>query len=343
MGTLDGPVEETFGSVASVAAGPDLSAYVADAQVQVVRHFDADGVYVGGIGREGDGPGEFTWIWSVATTAEDQLLVWDATAYRMHEFRLDGRFVRTFPTPMLGLVGGPTASMVPQTDGTLLLRTSAGVPGPIAGGGQEAVYAWLRFSPDGEFLDSIVPPRRRVAGFTAAFKLETVSTPSPAGYFVSGRNDRYAIHRPLADGRVVRIEGDPEPVPVHDQEASEWRAYAVAYDQRMALESPEVPTHKPVWKSLAVDGDGRIWVERYVEALRDPVHARRMTEGPAVEWVEPSTWDVIDPRGAYLGTIVVPVRSRFGEARGDHAWFIVRGDFDEEYVVRYRVDGLTGG
>ncbi len=56
-----GSVEDTltgFSRVAGVLPAPDGRVYVADAQDQRIRVFDADGGYVGAFGRRGQGPGE---------------------------------------------------------------------------------------------------------------------------------------------------------------------------------------------------------------------------------------------------------------------------------------------
>src|SRR5688572_28247484 len=58
IGQLDGPAEYTFGRVTSVTAGPDGSIFVADAQVPVVRQYNATGAHIRNWGRQGRGPGE---------------------------------------------------------------------------------------------------------------------------------------------------------------------------------------------------------------------------------------------------------------------------------------------
>jgi hypothetical protein len=82
--------------------------------------------------------------------------------------------------------------------------------------------------------------------------------------------------------------------------------------------------------------DGRAWVTRHVEAElvpEDPAPQRR----PPINWREPPVWDVIDPRGTYLGTIR-PAGGRLAAATGMRLWIVETGDFDEQYVVRYRIE-----
>lgn len=48
-----------FGVVYRAAAGDDGNIYLLDMQLATVHVYDADGAFIGTLGREGDGPGEF--------------------------------------------------------------------------------------------------------------------------------------------------------------------------------------------------------------------------------------------------------------------------------------------
>ena len=59
IGEVDGAPEYLFGNVASVAAGPNGTIYVADQIGSTVRAYDLSGRFLGTVGSEGQGPGEF--------------------------------------------------------------------------------------------------------------------------------------------------------------------------------------------------------------------------------------------------------------------------------------------
>jgi hypothetical protein len=91
---------------------------------------------------------------------------------------------------------------------------------------------------------------------------------------------------------------------------------------------------------VSVDRDGRIWVDRYTAA----VHRADIRPGPtradgppALTWREPRTFDVFEPAGRLLGTVVAPPATRFLHQRGNTIWAVTRGEFDENYVVRFRL------
>ena len=59
LGEFEGPEEYVFGDITSVAVGPLGQVYVADRLGSTVRAFDMSGRFIGMIGEEGEGPGEF--------------------------------------------------------------------------------------------------------------------------------------------------------------------------------------------------------------------------------------------------------------------------------------------
>lgn len=85
--------------------------------------------------------------------------------------------------------------------------------------------------------------------------------------------------------------------------------------------------------------DGRIWVERYVEAKERPGPPR--AEGdqrPRRVWREPRTFDVFEPDGRILGTVVLPEDTYIFVRRGRHVWGTYRDESDVSYIIRLRLE-----
>ena len=78
IGAFDGPEELLFGDVTSVAADAEGRVYVADRLGSSVRAFSSSGDFLGWIGREGDGPGEFQWPNDILVTPEATLYIRDS-------------------------------------------------------------------------------------------------------------------------------------------------------------------------------------------------------------------------------------------------------------------------
>jgi hypothetical protein len=59
---------------------------------------------------------------------------------------------------------------------------------------------------------------------------------------------------------------------------------------------------------------------------------------PPLTWRDVPTFDVFESSGRLLGTVIVPSNTRIMFSRGDLVWGVTRGEFDEPYVVRFRIE-----
>jgi hypothetical protein len=207
--------------------------------------------------------------------------------------------------------------------------------------------ALLHMDDRGQVIDTIIPPTlpNEPDEPGNVFAVSKVWTLSPLGGLVVGVNDRYVIDHRRTDGTVLRIVRDNEPVRVHAEEKAEREARN-AWMQRtqgqfLTSEIPPVPDVKPVYRSISVGQQGRIWVQRYVEAEKGEVRqtaARQGTERPPpTTWREPTVYDVFEADGSFLGSVRLPPRTSLWVFRGDRVWGVRRGELDEAYVVGFRL------
>ncbi len=357
IGQLDGPEEYLFGSVDGIAVDRDGILYVADGQEPIIRRYDRDGRFLGNIGGNGGGPGEFFRIRGIAVLSTGDLAVWDPRNLRVSIFHPSGDFARSVRVTTSLNTANPFQV---DTAGHFYVKASIFSRPPPSN--EIPTSCWLHVSPDGEILDSIpIPPKHPGVdsfvlatpfGYQGPFTEETGSALSPLGYLVVGLNTDYSLSRSLPDGRVLRIERGYSPTPVSSDEKAQWEAWSDWFESRpvpegMVSESranyPPIPDQKPAYRGFWADQEGRIWVHRYVEAefhARTPeqVASRKERPRPYFEWREPPVWDVIDPRGTYLGTIRTPENGWIGAATGEFLWVVERGELDVESVVRYRIE-----
>ena len=94
---------DEFGGVRSAALGPDNTLYVADLVNHEVRVFGLDGAHLRTFGREGEGPGEFAGLHSIAWVG-DRLLALDYVMGRITEFSAQGDVLGQ--RRMRGRIGG---------------------------------------------------------------------------------------------------------------------------------------------------------------------------------------------------------------------------------------------
>lgn len=355
IGMLEGTDEYVFGFITALAVGLDGSIFVYDAQVPVIRQYDPTGRYVRDVGREGQGPGEYRRVMGMHVMHDGRLATWDPGNTRLTMFDSAGAYLSSYRVP--STLFGPNLFYV-DTAGYFYIRdhdrsrmadvtaNRQGRQGPIVLTG-EIPNLLIRVSPTGEVVDSIDLPSEDMG---PSYVLQTAEGPrrnfptavrytwSNRGYAVVGRNDRYVFDLLIPDGPVRRIVRDFRPIAVSAAERDQWQAWSSFFERRGNEEYPPPPVTKPVFRDLYVDDDGRIWVDRYVTAVKRSTKPRDPGDDrPLLEWLEPPTFDVIGPDGTFFGTLVVPENTVLVVRRGNLAWGVHRGEFDEQYVIRFKI------
>ena len=338
IGQLDGPAEYAFGRITSVTAGPDGSIFVADAQVPVVRQYNANGAHVRSWGRKGRGPGELQNPEAIAI-AGNQLVVRDLVGQRFVVYPLDGGEPKHWSYP------SSSASLRP-----IVVHRDAAISTPFSFPRGTPVWqqAILRYATDGTIKDTLATPtygpdpaRLTIvtgaarASYSIAYLPEPTWTFTSKGVFVGGLPSRYSIV--LSDGaRTTRIDRNAARVPVSAEERDALKRQTEqtirsANDPNFKWNGPDIPAVKPFYKELRVDGEDRIWVKLHAPSIRDPG-----AEGRVI-YREPVIYDLISSAGRYLGQFRFPDSFVLHYVRGNQVWGTERGDFDVPYVTRYRI------
>jgi len=163
---------------------------------------------------------------------------------------------------------------------------------------------------------------------------------SPEGYLAVGRNERYNIELQKPGGAVY-LTRDLDPAPVLREEHAEWSAFRESFIQNSQsdIEVVPIPWEKPFYREIRAGKEGRIWVFRYVTATkRDDIEPiARRPDRPVLTWREPTTYDVFEPDGTFLGTLVLPDDFEPHVFRGRHIWGTCVEEDGVEKVVRLRV------
>jgi len=357
IGKLDGAEEYLFGDIGAVAVGREGMIYVADEQVPIIRSYDAQGRFLRNIGRKGGGPGEYESIGGMRTLPNGRLALWDNRNQRITLWTPAGELIESHR-----VTSGLFASDIFQVDtsGRFYVRTSVGPhthDGPLQ-------FGWIRVARTGKTLYTIPIPSSpdrveafvlsTASGYDRPFVRDLVTTMSTLGYLITGRNETYAFEQHRRGAPVLRIERPYTALSLSRAERAEWEAWAGFFQRRVAnptssdprviLQAPRqvtytIPETKPAFSDLRTDSQGRIWVRRYVAAVSNPGPERpRGDDRPRRVWREPPTFDVFEPAGAFLGTITLPWNAMLYDARDRHIWATIRGESDETYVARFRVE-----
>lgn len=362
IGQQEGPDEYTFGNILSLAVAPDGGIYAYDSHAKELRSYSADGTYLGKIGQEGGGPGEYRRADAgLAVLPDGRILLRDPGNARINVYSPTGEYlsgwrIRGFWSgrAMLADTAGNTFTLV-------LLNPDVSVRGWEFGA--------VRYSPQGVPGDTIPeptwdyePPRlyagsgRDQADWGVAFTPDAAWTVSPLGYLVGGLATRYAFDQFVAADSVIRIErADWRPVPVSDGERAEQESIAAnamrRTDPGWRWSGPPIPETKPPYKDFFAGWDGRIWVQLHTEAYEIPAEDAGPPEiapwmhDHVQRWIEPVAFDVFEADGRYLGMVKAPdglLMRPPPVARGDTVWAVVRDEMGVHSIVRLTIDHGAG-
>lgn len=293
-GSLGESPPDEFGRITAVSTDKTGTLWVADALSHDIRVFDTQGALVRRIGREGQGPGEFLSVYSLAWV-DDVLLALDLGNGRVAEISESGEWLGTRPAP--GSVGGRPATLrfYAVTDTTVFQWSLK----PEEGG---ATFVWVEHRPDGirgEWPQLQVSPpaptmiRCEVSGsrsyFDVPFGGRVLQHPAGPGLTYVAWTPEYRVALVDSDGDTLRVvERDRPPVGISDAEwdlaNSEYNDFTQKWPEARCRPSDlGRPDTKPAIKNLLVDTSGRLWVEVY-------------TEGG-------SEWEIFDAQGFLEGTV----------------------------------------
>jgi hypothetical protein len=277
----------------SLAASEDGTLYVLDLQPAQVKVFDSEGRFSHLIGRQGEGPAEYSG--GGIHRLGDTLVVHDPGKQRMVLFHLDGRPLGEISLPDRGLNAQPT-----RGDGAIPVQiwmTDRTRSDDDYFAGRAVKY--LR--PDGSALEVVrVPPVPKPAMWElreegASFGTFVPFVPTreyllrPSGIVTWGDQERYTLIDSRSGEDTLRIITAPESretIPDSLRQRS-WDA-AVQREEWIADRGriEDIPTRYPSWLSLAADGTNHLWVQRRAAGV--------------------SVADVFNPDGVLLGTVPTP-------------------------------------
>ena len=295
---------DEFGGVNSVALGPEGEIYVADARNSEVRVFGPDGAHRRTFGREGEGPGEFQGLSSLAW-AGDRLLTYDIMLGRVGQWSAQGEWLGSWRTRgMITGGGGLVRLYLVGPDELYRYAMGSSREGRLGTSTLQALF--LGLNSRGETGDTLVqleePPDAPASSilcqwgegfitfFTVPFAPGITQHPGPDGVVYSATTNDYRIAVTRSGGtdtvRVIHRPLSTEPIGDDEweegnREYNEWRAEnsGASCEPR----APSRPAAKPILSGLHIAPDGRLWVE--------------------VERTDGDLWEVFDPDGRLIASV----------------------------------------
>lgn len=323
IGQVEGPPEVTFGDIQAVALDGRSRIYVADRIGSAVRVYAPDGRFLRQIGREGRGPGEFEGPADLTFGPEGRLFVRDARRITVLAAKRSGGI------PDSVAATWPIANMADARFGSPARFDAGGTYFDPAyafphGGSPTFYYVAVRDGvPTGDTV-RVPPYANLIATFPAYYMLGQYdgrivrglahapfeAVPSwdltTRGTVVGGDGRTPALVETEAAGDTLRTLPLPRParrsIPAaaRDDSLRAFRArldsLPVSRDALLAatelVRSGRLPDSLPAFRSVRVDADGDLWVERW----------------PLESGGQRTYYDVLAADGAYRGSLVLPVR-----------------------------------
>lgn len=267
--------------------------YVLDHGPASIKHYDSAGTFLGTIGREGAGPGEYR-DYGALYLVHDTLAYHDAIQSRVTLFAPGGAFVRVFPVTSRF---SSSLTYVADDRGQLPLPIALMRPPDYS---REGV---IRYRLDGSVADSEWAPESKDAkswnarrgkngyGMYVPFAPQRVYVWDRAGLAAWGDQDAYRIvwSRNGTDTvRIVDVSTTATPIPARLRSDTVAALLARFEWLKGVASDGDLPSTYPLWASLMPDAAGRLWIRR---------------PGPHGAW---DRWDLLDADGRLLGAVPAP-------------------------------------
>ena len=359
IGSVDDP-DYAFGFVRMIAVGPNGHAYSLHGNEASVRRWTPAGVPAGSVGRQGEGPGEFTGPRALGFFG-DTLWVFDARAYRLSYFDSAGTFLGSVtPGVDLGSASdGPASPPRPDwpfRDGTFLAR-SPGWSDAIARGeltetpivhigaqGERLSHIWTQSWRPSDILALLRADGQGGTFTRQPFADAPLTVPLESGLLVvdrrayTGEGDAaFRVTHIGAAGDTVwhrSLIYEPERLPAErvdravQEGAGSLHEFMSRGDPGLALGDVErryrealyAPAYLPPVTNVVVAHDGSVWL-----ALPEA------PDDAAVGW-----W-ILDAEGEPAGRAVTPAGLTVHVITGDAIWGVETDELDVGYIVRYRL------
>ena len=312
--------------------------FVAQPREQRLRIFSLAGDFLGFLGRQGEGPGEFS---NMSAIGVRDGLVWVSDRFmgRVQYFDSGGRYassmrIRGHPSLPMGMVSVRAV----LADGSMLVTTLVGMA-EAADFPNRPTHV-IRLDARGSLRDTV----SLIVGRRGALELDRTSfVVLPESYrslFAPSADGTgfVVVHREAATGaephtfRVIRFDARADTAWVRDMPynpiriTSEWRSRHLEKERRRlsaaALRVLERAYRRleffPPVRVVRAGADGTTWL--YVRT-----------------GVDSSEWEVLDPFGQSLARVEPPPGARMRWADTDALWFVEADELDIPYLVQYAI------
>jgi hypothetical protein len=269
------PEEVLFESPVHITNDANGNIYICDYRANDIKKFDASGKFIKIIGREGQGPGEFSWPFQ-ATCAKEKLFVWDMRNRRLCALTLDGEYITA--KKITSDTGRPQ-KMRSLPDGDVIIGMEKTF---FAEQDRPQEYTIDVFSPDLEHKKTVFSHEIwRNKYLRGDFGMTNVPQPFaplvywdvlPDGKVAVGFSKRYEIGiYDCEKGKLSTFTHPYKPIRVTEQDKKAhfagmtFSSGGVTVDKipDLLVKNTKFPKSKPAFNGILVDSQGNILVHAY--------------------------------------------------------------------------------
>lgn len=320
MGGGDDP-DQSFSQVGTFVVDDEGTVFALDFKDQKIKVFERTGKFLRSIGKPGQGPGELGMATGIQLSADNTLVIEDATNRRLAQFKPTGEFIKNVSTAdKLGLV-----NVLFDGRGNALGREMG-----LVEGNTEMFFEIKKFDPNLKALftlDKIAFPVP-IPGSGAKMNimdLISVYQFGPGDTIYYGRNADYEIKVYDPEGKLVRkIEKEYDPVKVTQKDIDEMlERIPNAAGGANLRDMFSFPDRFPPFQNFILDDQGRMFVRTYTKGKEKG------------EYVV----DVFDQEGRFISQFVTKADLRLIKA--GKAYGIEESDEGYQVIKRYTVSTIS--
>jgi len=274
--------ERGFSGVIGAAFLPDGHIVVGDAGKSAIHRFDANGKYLGSVGRRGKGPGEFEDLNWLVSCSDGSVLAFDASLYRINVFDQRGVFKTSFVPPTWFQFDSVLSCDEPRT-AVLLQKNPRAKP---AQRGRSVIYpaAIVKIKWAEKGLDTLITLSgsefffAKVRGYVDLPLGQRAIAAASGGYIAAGVSNETALLFFRPNGKpadTLTINGLRKRTSAIDWQKAKIDRLKLLHEKgayervRQVLEEAEPPTTLPLFDAIFVDRfTASAWIRLFTNSQR---------------------------------------------------------------------------
>lgn len=282
IGEAEGREEYMFSDITEIAVDGEERIYILDSKKSHIKVFNKMGEYIETIGKQGQGPGEMQRPTSLQVTSQNEIIVSDPGARKLHFFTLDGNFLRAVSQAKMSFF----SNLKVDNEGNIIASYMIV--------DKEVTYVLKKFNPQ---LKEIFP-----IFSTKVLKYPYINPFFPRCYWdvttennlIWGFPDKYELHIINSEGKPIKkIIKKYDPIKITEDEKEEM------IKERFGGSEGIAPGVKLSWNDhhnafiyLSIDDEGRIFTRTYKKVSERDVYY----------------YDVFDTEGKYIARVTLGAR-----------------------------------